>query len=316
MAEPLTAKQMLVALKAEGVRVSEYKKWYAHNRDVATGRPFGPVNGVMIHHTAGTDSLSLVYNGRADLPGPLAHAHLSKGGTVALTGHGRANHAGGIARNAHDAVVLELAVHPRPDSSEPIDGNDHLYGLEIENRGNGDDPYPDVQYDQAVRWAAAICRAHRWSEHSVIGHREATRRKIDPMFDMNTFRRDVAMRLDHAAGWKPGTPDQGAGTVALTKTDVAVIFHTDNVIKSPDHLLPEITNKFWTAETYVYETYRVAREAKIVAEANGAKLDALIPLELTDAQVASIAAAVAAHPGLVDAMAEAVAVKIAARLES
>lgn len=201
MATPLGADALVRALRAEGVRVVEYRSWRTHNRN-ARGA-WGPVNGVAIHHTAGSNSLALVYGGRPDLPGPLAHAHLSKAGTVSLTSAGRANHAGTVAANAHAAVIAESSTHPRPDQAEPVDGNRCYYGLEIENLGTGKDPYPDVQYDQAVRWAAALCRAHGWSANSVVGHKELTRRKIDPSFDMDNFRRAVAARLRHPASWGP-----------------------------------------------------------------------------------------------------------------
>jgi len=157
------------------------------------------VNGVLIHHTAGSNSLSLVYKGHSNLPGPLAHAHLAKDGTLTLVGNGRANHAGLAARNAFDAVVREDTHHPLPSAaSGTVDGNTHFYGLEIENLGNGHDPYPDEQYDTAVRWAAAICRAHNWTANSVVGHKETSiEGKADPSFDMGTFRRAVASRLKH-----------------------------------------------------------------------------------------------------------------------
>lgn len=201
MATPLSADRLLAALKSEGVRVVEHVGWRTRNRNHRG--PWGGVNGVVIHHTAGRDSLRLVIEGTADLPGPLCHTHLSKSGLATMVGHGRANHAGTFAQNAHDAVVGETGTHPRPDRSEPVDGNAHYYGIEIENLGDGNDPYPPAQYDAAVRWAAAICRAHGWTEHSVIGHKEGTRRKIDPSFDMNRFRAAVRERLAHAASWDP-----------------------------------------------------------------------------------------------------------------
>lgn len=204
MATPLTADSMLAALRAEGVTVVENDGWRTHNRNHKG--LWGGVNGVVIHHTAGVNSLRLCIDGTADLPGPLCHAHLSKAGTATLVGHGRANHCGTVAQNAFDAMVAEASVHPRPDAAEPVDGNQRTYGIEIENLGNVSDPYPAVQYDQAVRWAAAICRKHGWTAHSVVGHGELTRRKIDPSFSMNDFRAKVAERLAHAASWSPSAP--------------------------------------------------------------------------------------------------------------
>lgn len=208
MPTPVSAGAMLKALKAEGVKVKEYAGWTTRERDAATGKIFGPVNGVMIHHTAGTDSLALCVKGTADLPGPLCHAHLAKNGTLTLISNGRANHAGSGRQSVYDAVVAERTF--TPSGGDSVDGNDHFYGLEIENRGNGKDPYPSVQYDQAVRYATAICRLYGWNEKSVIGHKEWTGRKIDPSFSMSIFRAEVKERLAHKADWTksaaPATP--------------------------------------------------------------------------------------------------------------
>jgi hypothetical protein len=200
----MTADQFVAALKAEGVNVKEHAGWRTHNR--AGHGAWGPVNGVVIHHTAGRDSLALVYNGTSALPGPLCHTHLSKSGVATMVGNGRANHAGTFAANAFTAMQNESKTHPVPSAAEPVDANARTYGIEIENLGNGTDFYPDDQYDAAVRWAAAICRFHGWSAQSVIGHKEGTRRKIDPKgpigsakgpaWDMDTFRADVQKRLD------------------------------------------------------------------------------------------------------------------------
>lgn len=215
MAAPLGATALLTALRTEGVHVTEHAGWTTHNRN--SKGPWGPVNGVVIHHTAGRDSLDLCWSGMDDLPGPLCHTHLAKNGTATMLSSGRANHAGTFAQNAFDAVVNENSAHPRPDAAEPVDGNAHFYGIEIENLGNGEDTYPGVQYQAAVRWAAAICRAHGWTANSVIGHKEGTRRKIDPSFDMGIFRDAVTARLAHEPGWDPAKEDD----VTLTAEDIA-----------------------------------------------------------------------------------------------
>lgn len=223
MATPMTASQFVAALKKEGVKVSEsYSGWRTHNRNHKG--PWGGVNGVVIHHTAGTNSKALCYNGMASLPGPLCHTHLAKDGTATMMSAGRANHAGSFPANAHNAVVNESKTHPRPSGAETVDGNRHYYGIEIENLGNGKDAYPEKQYVAAVKWAAAICRYHGWSEHSVIGHKEGTTRKIDPhgpvtgrgAFSMDTFRRDVAAQL---AGKPVTSPSPENPTTPAPKDD-------------------------------------------------------------------------------------------------
>lgn len=212
MATPLSADRLLAALRDEGVRVAEHPGWRTHNRN-SVG-PWGPVHGVLIHHTAGTSSLDTVWSGRPDLPGPLAHTHLAKTGVATMCSAGRANHAGKAALNAYNALIAESPTHPAPSAaSGTIDGNAHLYGIEIENRGDGRDPYPDAQYDAAVRWAAAICRAHGWGADSVAGHKETSiEGKPDPSFDMGRFRAAVDERLAHPASWRPSDDQPPAPT--------------------------------------------------------------------------------------------------------
>nr|WP_107058776.1 N-acetylmuramoyl-L-alanine amidase [Streptomyces rimosus] len=81
------------------------------------------------------------------------------------------------------------------DRQATTDGNAHFFGLELVNRGTGTDPWPETQLDAAVRWAAALCRRHGWTERSVIGHQEWQPGKIDPAFAMDDFRTWVRPRL-------------------------------------------------------------------------------------------------------------------------
>lgn len=293
---PMTPAQWLAAQRAEGVDIREYQSWKSHGRDSATGRTFGPVNGVVIHHTAGTNSLALCYNGTSGLPGPLCHTHLSKTAVANMLSVRRANHAGSFAQNAFDAMVAESSVHPYPDSSEPVDANDRTYGLEIENQGNGTDRYPWKQYVAAVKWATAICRFHDWTENSVIGHKEGTRRKIDPKgpvqgpdgktfeFTMNRFRADVKAALALPAGQWPGTA-QEEEEVALSADDIHKIWYADKIpaVAPPYNNSDwEDGNESWTAKYALHAAVRASREAQArtarmepVLDALKAKVDSL-----------------------------------------
>ncbi|MEV0937297.1 peptidoglycan-binding protein [Streptomyces phaeochromogenes] len=196
MATPLTADALARALRGEGVALSEHSDWRTHNRNHKG--PWGPVHGVMLHHTAGTDSLRLCRDGTGALPGPLCVGLITKDGTLHLLGYGRTNHAGSGSSAVLDAVRAERSTLPAP-GPDAVDGNARFYGFEIENLGNGRDPYPAAQLAAVERLSAAVCRAHGWSAASVIAHKEWTRRKIDPSFPMAVMR----ARIDALLGDKP-----------------------------------------------------------------------------------------------------------------
>ncbi|MGX5212035.1 peptidoglycan recognition protein family protein [Streptomyces violaceus] len=215
MATPLTAPRLVAALKAEGCAVHEVGGWRTNNRNHKG--PWGPVHGVMIHHTVtgpGTDVVELIYHGHSALPGPLATGCITKDGVVHLTGNGRANHAGGGDGDVLNAVIGESygtyppATHEHDGSAGAVDGNARFYGWECENKGDGKDPWPREQYLAMVKATAAVCRAHGWGHKSAIGHLEWSDWKVDPRgFGMADFRRDVADALALPAGrWEGEDP--------------------------------------------------------------------------------------------------------------
>lgn len=243
MSTPLSATRVLAALKAEGLSVQEYKSWRTNNRN--SKGPWGPVYGVVIHHTvssADDSSVALCYNGHATLPGPLCHGVGRNDGKIALVGHGRANHAGLGDFDVLTAVRNETALPV--DNETDTDGNRHFYGLEIVNLGNGTDTYPWVQYVSAVKWATAHCRAHGWTERSVIGHKEWQPGKIDPKgpvigpsgvfeFTMSRFRADVKAALALPAGVWPKQQEKEED-VALTEEEITKIAHRVWAFKNLD----------------------------------------------------------------------------------
>lgn len=241
MAIPLTPADMVSALVAEGLIVRQYRQWATHNRN-HVGK-WGPVHGVMIHHTVTgpnvAETVALCYNGHATLPGPLCHAVGGKDGVTYLVGHGRANHAGKGDGDVLGAVVDEAAVLP-PDNEADTDGNQYFYGIEIQNRGDGQDPYPAAQYEAAVRYAAALCRAHGWSARSVIGHSEWQPGKVDPSFGMDQFRTRVAQRL---AMRTPGpVPPATTEEPQMQFTSLAVTDAPETLLAGQSRIL------YWNAE--------------------------------------------------------------------
>ncbi|MDQ0992993.1 N-acetylmuramoyl-L-alanine amidase [Streptomyces sp. V3I7] len=195
MASPMSARAFLDALREEGLTVVEVGDWERHNRNHKG--PWGPVHGVMIHHTVTQGSrrtVDLCRSGPPELPGPLCHGVITKDGRVHLVGHGRANHAGLGDPDVLRAVIAEKRLPP--DNTADTDGNRYFYGFECENLGDGDDPWPEVQLEAIEKAAAALCRHHGWTERSVIGHLEWQPGKVDPRgFTMAGMRERIRDRL-------------------------------------------------------------------------------------------------------------------------
>jgi hypothetical protein len=165
-------------LKNAGLKVAEDPGW----EDRGVGE-IGTINGVMCHHTAGPKtgnmpSLQIVREGRSDLPGPLAQLCLGRDGTFFVVAAGKANHAG---RGEWQGITA---------------GNTHFIGIEAENTGRDDDfPWPEGQMDAYRRGVAAILRRIGQDAIMCCGHKEyalPSGRKVDPTFDMNVFRLEVA----------------------------------------------------------------------------------------------------------------------------
>ncbi|WP_435840715.1 peptidoglycan recognition protein family protein [Streptomyces cinnamoneus] len=189
-----------------------------HNRNMKD--PWGPVNGVIVHHTVttGTDaSISICENGYSELPGPLCHGVIDKDGTAYPIGGGRANHAGRGDGDVLRAVIAEETL-PEPNDND-TDGNAHLYGFECINLGDGKDPWPVAQLDAIERASAAICRAHDWGAGSVIGHKEWTNTKIDPQgFRMDDMRHRIEQRLKGKPSGPVSTSSASTGSTGSSYT--------------------------------------------------------------------------------------------------
>ena len=200
----VSASAFVKALRAEGLTVKQFRKnWQNHNRN-SVKRPNR--HGVAVHHTADDSSRidQTCWTGRSDLPGPLCESVLHKDGLVVMVGYGRTNNFGMGDSHTFAVMTTEKGTLPaKPDLSDDIDFNSAVHAVEIVNLGNGKDPYPLKQQEAIVKWVTAACRVHGWSEKSVIGHKEGTRRKIDPSFDMAQLRRRVKEALALPAGeWK------------------------------------------------------------------------------------------------------------------
>jgi peptidoglycan hydrolase-like protein with peptidoglycan-binding domain len=164
-------------LEATGLKVAEVSGWETRGRG-----EMGMVKGVLCHHTAGAragnmPSLQVLIDGRPDLPGPLAQLGLGRDGTFYVVAAGRCNHAGAGCW------------------MDQNNGNYSFIGIEAENTGRADDPWPKVQLDAYQRGAAAILRKLQQPAEYCAGHKEFALpqgRKSDPNFDMVDFRQAVA----------------------------------------------------------------------------------------------------------------------------
>lgn len=200
MAKPLTAQQQLNAIRAEGCRVAEYTGWRDRGMSRAASKGWAP-QGVVIHHTAGGLGArtaqqyirDILVSDRA-VPDK-CNVAIAPDGTVWMVAAGRANHMLYYSQRARDMAVA--GTWPTSGSTNARgslqNGNSWTYGVECIAAG-----VPNAaQRDAAVRWAAALCRAHGWSGGEVFGHGEAAydRGFSDPGWDMGAFRRDVMARL-------------------------------------------------------------------------------------------------------------------------
>ena len=165
-----------VLLNAD-LKVAEQPGWKTRGHgDVAT------IKGVICHHTAGAKSgnmpsLGVVTNGRPGLSGPLAQLCLGRDGTYFVVAAGRCFHAG------------------RGDWQGISTGNSSFIGIEAENTGLGNDPWPEVQLDAYRRGVAAILKKIRANAIMCAGHKEYALphgRKNDPTFEMVPFRQQVS----------------------------------------------------------------------------------------------------------------------------
>lgn len=191
-------------LRGAGLKVVEQPGWKERGRgDVGT------IKGVICHHTAGPlhgdhPSLDTVEHGRPDLPGPLSQLVLGRDGTFFVLAAGRCNHAG---KGQWHGVIA---------------GNSQLIGIEAENAGTGQDPWPAVQMDAYTRGVAAILGHIGADSVMAAGHKEYALprgRKTDPSFDMISFREHVEAVMHGQAPVEIAIPQTDPKRAMLRKGD-------------------------------------------------------------------------------------------------
>ncbi|WP_169721479.1 peptidoglycan recognition protein family protein [Brevibacterium album] len=151
------------------------------------GRAMNSPKSVVVHHTASgkgrnAPSLGVVKNGRPGLPGPLCHYLLARDGTIYVVASGRANHAGKVNATRYS--------------------NSNSIGIEAENNGVGE-AWSAKQMDAYAKLCRELCDHYKIPITHVRGHKEVCSprgRKIDPTFNMGSFRNMVKARKGTGAG--------------------------------------------------------------------------------------------------------------------
>lgn len=167
-------------LRDAGLEVETVSEW-----ETRGSNDFNPTGGIC-HGTGGSRSstdageLSVILNGSATAPPPIAQLLLSRNGKVYVVASGRCNHI--LTRNGI--------------------GNRDRIGIEAMNN-NTDEPYSREQYRAYYVTCAAICRKMGWPASAWKGHKEHQSEKIDPNYNMNDFRAFVARELAAKSPTKP-----------------------------------------------------------------------------------------------------------------
>ena len=265
------------ACRKSGLKVVEVNGWKTRGHG-----PMSAVRSILAHHTATSlratgdyPSLGIVKDGRPDLPGPLSQLGLGRSGTVYVIAAGQSWHAGRV-------------IDPRAENHCSI-------GIEAEH--DGISPWPEVTYRAYVRLVAALTRHYGVP---VWGHKEMNRAdgKIDPNFDMNQFRADVA-------ACDLGTPAGGEEDMPLTQKDVELIGAAfdkwmPNWIKAHSHI---VASAVWSA---TYGSPEDTATARMIRAFRGSEA-AAAGIKALSEQVAGMAAGTGADPqALQDAVARAV----------
>jgi hypothetical protein len=251
----ITAQQLVDAYHRWNITFVERPGWRTRN----TGRSFDPI-GIVVHHDALNDQVSterglqIIEQGRPDLAGPLAANWHEDDGTLYLCSFGNSNHGGRFAANP--VARTRAGLPPLGDAGAlglvddgPV-ANGIYYGDEVHNAGDGRDPYEPGQMQTLTLSLAARCELHGWTGARVIGHREGTRRKIDPRgIDMTALRQAVDVCLYVG-------PDVATPTPLPTEPpededmDYRVIYQTAN------------QTRFWMHNTLSGLTYELGSKAE------------------------------------------------------
>lgn len=191
----VSPRRLRFKLKRYGVPVKYVADWDSRRIDPYNGG--SDFEGVMLHHTAGTNSLRYICFTNPYRPVRAAHFLVARDGTVHVCSGVGAYHAGAggpwvFPKRGKDVLI------PRDQ------GNRHLYGIEIESLGTSrkiDGTPEGMTVEQVVSTAllsAALLNAMRRGAGSlpvsrVLRHRDWTSRKIDVQQDIEWWHQVIGI---------------------------------------------------------------------------------------------------------------------------
>jgi N-acetyl-anhydromuramyl-L-alanine amidase AmpD len=188
----VTPKRLAFKLRAYKVKTKYIQGWDSAGIDPYGGR--SDFFGVLLHHTAGTNSLNYIVNTNPYAPVRACHFLVDRDGTVNVVSGVGAYHAGkgGPWR------------FPKGPTVPKDQGNQHLYGIEIESKGTSpkiDGKLGGMTLEQVISTAmltAALLNAARRGPLSlpvsrVIRHSDWTSRKIDVRQDLDWWHQVVGI---------------------------------------------------------------------------------------------------------------------------
>lgn len=219
-------------LRQWGVTVKEMNGW-----DQRGEGDFTDIIGVMCHHTAGANTSAEYIARNPNLGNGLSsQIHLGRDGVVTLCGVGVAWHAGSDEARTPAWAKGQVQIKTRHQNKWQSLGNAKMIGIEAVNAGDGSQDWPEKQVDAYARVVAAILWYLGLPLDRCIAHKEfAPSRKIDPNFDMTSFRARVKKHLDNPPTSKEDdmTPDQA---------------------KKLDHIYNQLTGSFKEGEFPGFDT--------------------------------------------------------------
>lgn len=187
-------KRLRFKLRRYRVRTKYVSDWDSPRIDPYDGR--SDFQGVMLHHTAGTNSLRFICFTNRYKPVRAAHFLVDRDGTVNVCSGVGAYHAG---------EGGPWSFPGRPPVTIPANGgNSRLYGIEIESLGTSprvDGTPAGMTVEQIISTAllsAALLNAMRRGPKSlpvsrVIRHRDWTRRKVDTLQDLEWWHQVIGI---------------------------------------------------------------------------------------------------------------------------